>query len=107
MAGDKVGIIYKDGTNGFGMMGPRRLGDVINGLGIKRRLVMISACYSGIFIPPLSGEESIIITAASPVRTSFGCSPGNDWTFFRRCAGQQRAAHAAIAASRNAKQQPS
>ena len=79
---DKVGIIYKDGTNGFGMMGPRRLGDVINGLGIKRRLVMISACYSGIFIPPLSGDESIIITAASPVRTSFGCSPGNDWTFF-------------------------
>ena len=43
---------------------------------------MISACYSGVFIPPMQSDESIILTAASERRTSFGCTPGNDWTFF-------------------------
>lgn len=78
----KIGIVYQDGRQGFGMIAPRRLGQILNDLGIKRRLVMISACFSGEFIPFLASSDSIIITAASPVRTSFGCTPGNDWTFF-------------------------
>lgn len=64
------------------MIAPRRLGQILNELGIKRRLVMISACFSGEFVPFLASADSIVITAASPVRTSFGCAPGNDWTFF-------------------------
>lgn len=78
----KTGIVYQDGENGFGMLSPSRLANLVNGLGIKRRLIMISACYSGVFIPPMQSDDSIIITAASQRRTSFGCSPGNDWTFF-------------------------
>jgi hypothetical protein len=78
----KTGIVYQDGDEGFGMVSPSRLANLINGLGIKRRLIMISACYSGIFIPPMQSSDSIIITAASQQRTSFGCNPGNDWTFF-------------------------
>lgn len=78
----KTGIIYQDGNDGFGMVSPSRLANLIGGLGIKRRLIMISACYSGVFIPPLQSEDSIILTAASERRTSFGCNPGNDWTFF-------------------------
>jgi hypothetical protein len=30
----------------------------------------------------LSGESSIVITAAAADRTSFGCVSENDWTFF-------------------------
>lgn len=78
----KIGIVYKDGRQGFGMIAPRRLGQMLNDLGIKRRLVMISACFSGEFVPFIANADSIVITAASPIRTSFGCSPGNDWTFF-------------------------
>ncbi|NJM51496.1 MAG: peptidase C13 [Sphingomonadales bacterium] len=78
----KIGIVYQDGRQGFGMIAPRRMGKMLKDLGIERRLIMISACYSGEFIPQLASDNSIIITAASAVRTSFGCAPGNDWTFF-------------------------
>ena len=33
-------------------------------------------------MPALANDDSIIITAASNSRSSFGCAPGNDWTFF-------------------------
>ncbi len=80
--GKKVGLIYKDGQSGFGMIAPNHMQRMLKGLGIKRKLVMISACYSGEFIPALLNDDSVIITAASSIKTSFGCNPGNDWTFF-------------------------
>jgi hypothetical protein len=78
----KVGIVYKDDRKGFGTIAPRRLKTMLSDLGIKRRMIMISACYSGEFVPSLASEDSVVITAASASRTSFGCAPGNDWTFF-------------------------
>ncbi|MFC4292340.1 C13 family peptidase [Sphingorhabdus arenilitoris] len=78
----KIGIVYQDGRQGFGMIAPSRMAKMLSDLGIKRRLIMISACYSGEFIPDLKSDDSIIITAASSMRPSFGCAPGNDWTFF-------------------------
>ena len=81
--GDPVsGLVYRDGTNGAGMIAPQRLATLLDGLQIKRRMILLSACYAGVFLPMLSSEDSIIITAASANRTSFGCAPGNDWTFF-------------------------
>jgi hypothetical protein len=78
----KIGIVYKDDAGSFGMISPVRMAKLIEELGIKRKLVMISACYSGVFVPALANDDSIIITAASSSRSSFGCAPGNDWTFF-------------------------
>jgi hypothetical protein len=78
----QIGIAYKDGENGYGMIAPPRLANMLDELGIKRRLVIISACYSGQFVVALANPESAIITAADNDRTSFGCAPGNDWTFF-------------------------
>ncbi len=80
--GQGVGIVYQDRPNGFGMISPSRMGAMINGMGFTKRLIMVSACYSGAFVAPLKSDESIIITAASDSRSSFGCHPGNDWTFF-------------------------
>ena len=80
--GPKVGLVYKDGDNGFGMIAPNHMSKMLGGLGIRRKLVMISACYSGEFVPALLNDDSVIITAASATTTSFGCNPGNDWTFF-------------------------
>lgn len=78
----KVGIVYKDGDNGYGFIAPKSLSSTLNGLGIRNRMVLISACYSGIFIPDLVDDDTVLITAASPDTTSFGCTPANDWTFF-------------------------
>ncbi len=77
-----VGLAYRDGDNGVGMIAPQRLASLLDGLGFKRRMILLSACYAGIFIPKLTNDDSIIVTAASSKRTSFGCAPGNDWTFF-------------------------
>lgn len=61
---------------------PRNLSKLMKQLGIKNRLVILQACYSGQFIPALKSDSSVVITAASADRASFGCTAGNDWTFF-------------------------
>jgi hypothetical protein len=50
--------------------------------GIKRRIVVISACYAGAFIKPLEDPDTIVIAAAAADRTSFGCSDDRDMTYF-------------------------
>jgi hypothetical protein len=50
--------------------------------GIRWRVIVISACYSGSFIDALKDRRTLIITAASRNRTSFGCSNENDFTYF-------------------------
>ena len=78
----EVGLAYRDGDHGYGWIGPRRLADLLNGVGISRRLVMLSACFSGEMLPYLVNDSSVVVTAADRDQTSFGCAPGNDWTFF-------------------------
>ncbi len=81
--GDPVsGLAYRDSDKGVGMIAPKRLATLLDGLGFERRMLLLSACFAGVFIPELDSENSIIVTAASSQRTSFGCAPGNDWTFF-------------------------
>jgi Peptidase C13 family len=76
------GLAYRDGKNGIGMIAPQRLANLLDELGFQRRMILLSACYAGVFLPLLTNENSIIVTAAASNRTSFGCAPGNDWTFF-------------------------
>ena len=80
--GAPIGLAYNDGDAGFGMVGPGWLKRTLDSLGIKRRVLLISACYSGVFITPLSTPDTAIVTAASSDRSSFGCFSDNDWTFF-------------------------
>jgi Peptidase C13 family len=76
------GLAYRDGSKGVGMIAPLRLANLLDDLGFERRMILLSACFSGVFLPLLANENSIIVTAAASNRTSFGCAPGNDWTFF-------------------------
>jgi len=61
---------------------PTALSRMLQESGIKWRVIVISACYAGGFIEPLRDENSVIITAAAPDRTSFGCEPGREFTYF-------------------------
>src|SRR5690606_13333471 len=80
--GTPSGLAYHDGDSGFGMLSPSRLGVVLGELGIRRRVLLLSACFSGVFVPFLASPDTAIVTAASAERTSFGCQAENDWTFF-------------------------
>lgn len=61
---------------------PESLAAALDDSGIKNRVLIISACHSGSFIPRLAGPNTLIMTAASAERTSFGCANGRDWTYF-------------------------
>ncbi|MBL8546386.1 MAG: hypothetical protein JNL81_07970 [Hyphomonadaceae bacterium] len=61
---------------------PAHLSLMLSQANIQNRVVIISACYSGAFIGPLMSDNTIVMTAAAPDRSSFGCQPQNNWTFF-------------------------
>jgi Peptidase C13 family len=61
---------------------PQQVAAALDGEGIKNRVVIVSACFSGIFVPPLANDNTIVMTAADAKSTSFGCAPERDWTYF-------------------------
>lgn len=48
----------------------------------KYKVVIVNACYSGGFIPPLRGAGTLVITAARTDRSSFGCGEQSQLTWF-------------------------
>lgn len=66
----------------FNDLTPGRLREILDQSGIRHRVVIVSACHSGAFIPALEGKNTIVITAASAERSSFGCSNEREWTYF-------------------------
>jgi hypothetical protein len=94
-ADEDVLLLYvtAHGDQGFGLsawapplelapVNPTVLARALNDAGIKWRVLVISACYSGGFIEPLKDDNTLIITASAADRQSFGCESGNDWTYF-------------------------
>ena len=54
--------------------------------GERPTVVLISACYSGVFVgPSMQKKNRIILTAARQDRTSFGCSTENQYTYWDSC----------------------
>jgi len=80
--GGPTGVVYNDGDQGYGMIGPARLWSMLSRLDIANRVVIVSACYSGVFVPMLSSDTAVVLTASSADRSSFGCQADNDWTYF-------------------------
>jgi hypothetical protein len=60
----------------------KELGKLLKESGIRWKVVVVSACYSGGFIDPLKDDHTMVITAARHDRTSFGCADENDFTYF-------------------------
>lgn len=53
--------------------------------GTRPTVVVISACYSGIFINALAAPNRMILTAASRERPSFGCGADETYPWFDGC----------------------
>lgn len=53
---------------------PAALRGALDAAGIVHRVVVVSACYSGGFVPALRGPDTLVLTAARRDRTSFGCA---------------------------------
>ncbi|MBU6461292.1 MAG: peptidase C13, legumain asparaginyl peptidase [Bradyrhizobium sp.] len=61
---------------------PCRLRDMLAKTGVRHKVVVISACYSGVFIPYLANPDVLVITAADARHPSFGCQDKARWTYF-------------------------
>lgn len=61
---------------------PAELADMLVSTGVRHKVVVISACYSGIFIPQLANPNVLVITAADAFHPSFGCRDKAKWTYF-------------------------
>lgn len=48
-------------------------------------IVVVSACFSGVFVRPLQRDDRMILTAARSDRTSFGCSEDDKYPYFDDC----------------------
>jgi hypothetical protein len=71
---------------GDAVLAPNHMRDIVNNAcGTRPAVIVMSACYSGAFVAPLQADNRIIMTAARPDRTSFGCGEMDQYTFFDDC----------------------
>lgn len=61
---------------------PDEVRSALDDSGIRWRIVIVSACYSGVFVEPLKTDTTMIVTAADSQHTSFGCADDRDLTYF-------------------------
>jgi hypothetical protein len=61
---------------------PVQLKLMLDRSGIRNRVVVISACHSGSFVPVVADPRTLVITAARGDRSSFGCEDRRQWTYF-------------------------
>jgi hypothetical protein len=79
--GTLTGIVIGDA-----ILTPVQMHDMVNtACGKRPSVIVMSSCYSGQFVPALSGDNRVIMTAARPDRTSFGCGEMDHYTFFDDC----------------------
>lgn len=63
------------------LLTPSQLRGYLQETGAANKVVIISACFSGIF-SPLADAHTLVITAADATHPSFGCSDKANMTFF-------------------------
>jgi len=61
---------------------PSNLSEMLGRTAVRNKVVIISACYSGVFIPRLADADTLVITAADANHPSFGCEDKAKWTYF-------------------------
>lgn len=68
----------------FDDLTPESLRSLLDESGIRYRVIILSACYSGGFVDALSNDDTLVITASAADRRSFACRDGDQWTDFGR-----------------------
>jgi hypothetical protein len=80
--GSREGIAVTNGSLPLLQLGPADLRQALDESGIKWRVLVVSACYSGVFLEPLKTDTTMIVTASDAEHSSFGCADDRDLTYF-------------------------
>ncbi|WP_439473270.1 C13 family peptidase [Brevundimonas sp.] len=76
------GMVFGDAPR----MAPDVMANMIrNSCGTRPTVVIVSACYSGIFLNALQGPNRMVLTAARRDRPSFGCGADEQYPWFDGC----------------------
>ena len=75
-------LVVENGALQLDQLTVKSLANMLRESGIRWKVLVISACYAGAFIEPLRDPYTVIITAARPDRTSFGCNDRRALTYF-------------------------
>jgi hypothetical protein len=71
---------------GDGLLSPEVAANILDvACGERPTIAVISACFSGVFVPALAGPNRMVLTAARPDRTSFGCGESDLYPYFDAC----------------------
>lgn len=79
--GSRTGLAVKAGSL-TQLLTPLNLANMLTLTGVRHKVVVISACYSGVFIPRLASPNVLVISAADAFHPSFGCRDKAKWTYF-------------------------
>jgi hypothetical protein len=79
---DTDGIAITNGRLPEDALSPQDVRKILDESHIRWRVVVVSACYSGIFIPVLKSDTTLVMTAADSRHSSFGCDDTRDLTWF-------------------------
>lgn len=75
-------LVVENGALPLAKLTAERLATILRESQIRWKVLVISACYSGAFIEQLRDPYTVIITAAAPDQTSFGCNDQRALTYF-------------------------
>ena len=71
---------------GDSLVSPKRLAAMVgSACGTRPTAVIVSACFSGVFLPALRAPSRLVLTAARADRSSFGCGESDHYPFFDGC----------------------
>ena len=79
--GSQDGIAVRIGR-GVVLISPAALGAMLARTGVKHRVLIVSACYSGVFADALADADTLVLTAADADHPSFGCTNTATSTYF-------------------------
>ena len=69
-----------------GILQPGVLANMLDqSCGKRPTVVVISACFSGVYVKTLAKPNRMVLTAARPDRTSFGCGQDDKYPYFDDC----------------------
>jgi hypothetical protein len=80
--GSEDGLEVRNGSLPLAQLAPEDLRQALDDSGIRWRVVVVSACYAGVFVDALKNDTTAIVTAADAAHSSFGCQEDRELTWF-------------------------
>jgi hypothetical protein len=80
--GSEDGLEVENGALPLQQLSPTDLHAALDASGIRYRVIIVSACYAGVFLDELKGATTAVVTAADAAHSSFGCDDERELTWF-------------------------